>query len=127
MRRSARTSQWSSNNRSLKSTNNTLAPELPEEDQVPEETLPKTSTVTPSIWVFQFPPQKPIQIENKYILCFSVVIWLGDLNYRLFMYDASEVKHLIAKSELKKLQEVDQVKDCCLALFLFLLNAVVLH
>lgn len=43
------------------------------------------------------------------------------------MYDASEVKQLIAKSELKKLQEVDQVKDCYLARFLFLLNVIVLH
>lgn len=56
--------------------------------------------------------------ESVFLLCFSVVIWLGDLNYRLFMYDAGEVKQHIARQELKKLQEFDQVQDSKLALCL---------
>ncbi|XP_015243901.1 PREDICTED: inositol polyphosphate 5-phosphatase OCRL-1 [Cyprinodon variegatus] len=47
--------------------------------------------------------------DYKMVSKVTVVIWLGDLNYRLFMYDASEVKRLIASNALKKLQEYDQL------------------
>lgn len=48
----------------------------------------------------------------------SVVIWLGDLNYRLCFPDVGEVKKLIDEKDLRRLQEYDQVRPCNDAAFL---------
>ncbi|MGH0178126.1 UNVERIFIED_CONTAM: hypothetical protein FKN15_076856 [Acipenser sinensis] len=57
---------------------------------------------------FHVPGQPPSSIVKH-----DVVIWLGDLNYRLFLADAADVKNLISQNEIKKLQELDQWEVPC--------------
>lgn len=66
-------------------------------------------------WIIIFITKMLLTAFSASLVCFSVVIWLGDLNYRLFITDAADVKQFIVQGDLKKLQEYDQVRNCYLA------------
>ena len=57
-----------------------------------------------------------------YLPVLSVVLWLGDLNYRISDLDVDQVKEFITKNDFETLRNYDQVLHPLLEGFLYELH-----
>ena len=56
---------------------------------------------------------KPLLNPVTFVLCpHSVILWLGDLNYRIEELDVEKVKALIEEKAFQTLYAYDQVQMC---------------
>ncbi|XP_036394832.1 type II inositol 1,4,5-trisphosphate 5-phosphatase isoform X3 [Megalops cyprinoides] len=55
-------------------------------------------------------PQIPLELPPLTIMKHDIVLWLGDLNYRLHDVEVDQVKNLLSTNDFKTLQSYDQLK-----------------
>lgn len=66
---------------------------------------------------------KSSDIGSALLFLTSIILWIGDLNYRISELDVDNVKELISKKDFEKLLNYDQVTTVTLS-SLFLLNVL---